>query len=177
LSVSKQYAVDFSVADRENHRHISMRAGRRFLDAFFMRATDRVGLQFLRYLLVGGIATVFDFGAFVLLIAGGIHYLLANGIAFAIGVSVNYVLSVLWVFSSRAMDSRIVEFLIFVLVGVAGLGISEACMFVGVDIVHFHYTMAKLGAIACALIWNFAARKLLLFRGSSFAAQAGKQLP
>ncbi len=154
-----------------------MRAARRFFDAFFMRATDRVGLQFLRYLFVGGIATVFDFGAFVLLVAGGTHYLLANVIAFAIGVSVNYVLSVRWVFSSRVIDSKIIEFLIFVIIGMAGLGISEASIYIGVDIVHFHYTTAKLVAIACALMWNFAARKLLLFRGSSCAAQAGEQLP
>ncbi len=121
--------------------------------------------QFLRYAVVGGIATVADFGTLVLAKSGlGLHYLVANALGFCVGLVTCYALSILWVFSERSLKSPAVEFAIFAVIGVLGLGISQLCMIVGVEWAGAHYTLAKVGAVFCTLMWNFFIRKGLLFR-------------
>lgn len=138
--------------------------------ALFVQASNRLGVQFVRYLFVGGIATVFDFGVFMLLASKGMRPLIAHTLAFVVGVTVNYLLSIRWVFSSRTMNSRVAEVLVFVAVGIAGLGISGATLSLGIQWARLSNAVAKLGAICSSLIWNFAARKALLFRADNLAA-------
>mgnify|MGYP000884172788 CR=1 FL=1 len=178
-SIVKHEGGELPLANRGRTSAGSTGRARRLIDNALVQTTDRISVQFLRYLVVGGVATIFDFGVFLLLTdnhTAGVHYLLANALAFAVGVSVNYVLSVRWVFSSRAMESRITEFVVFVVVGIVGLGISETALFLGVEYVHLKHPLAKLGAIGSALVWNFAARKLLLFRGCRPRAAARSAL-
>lgn len=133
--------------------------------ALALGATERLDIQFARYLVAGGIATVFDFGTLILLTSGvGLHYLLSNACGFTVGVIANYLLSVYWVFSYRRLRSKRAEFAIFALIGIGGLGVSELCMYAGVDMVGLHYSLAKIVATGCALAWNFSVRKLMLFR-------------
>ena len=64
-------------------------------------------IQFFRYTFVGGIAFLVDFGTLVLLTEVlNLHYLISAGIAFILGLTVNYLLSISWVFNNRAMDNR-----------------------------------------------------------------------
>ena len=92
------------------------------------------------------------------------NYLLSNIVAFVVGLSVNYALSTRWVFGTRNVRSPLSEFLVFGLVGVAGLGLSEAVMFVGVGVLGQPYQLAKIAAVGVGFFWNFGARKALLFR-------------
>ena len=56
--------------------------------------------QLARYSLVGGIAFIVDFGLFALcLYALEWHYLLANLMGLTAGLTLNYALSIRWVFS------------------------------------------------------------------------------
>ena len=143
-----------------------------FLDELFLWISKLLGgksrllyVQFFRYLLVGGIATVVDFGILGILTSGlDIHYLISNVFSFLAGLVTNYFLSIRWVFPARTIKSRTAEFVVFGVVGLAGLAISELCMYVGVEAIRLHYTWAKCIAVACALLWNFGVRKLLLFR-------------
>ncbi|MBO7383125.1 MAG: GtrA family protein [Fibrobacter sp.] len=124
--------------------------------------------QFLRYLLTGGLAFAADFGLFALcLYVFNWHYLAANLVGLVAGLVLNYTLSILWVFSAcrRFFAKRkVTEFLIFAMVGVAGVGINQLLMYLMVGQLALNEMVSKLIAAALVLGWNFGARKLMLFR-------------
>jgi putative flippase GtrA len=121
--------------------------------------------QFYRYALVGGIAFCFDFGAlFVLSRFLGIHYLISAVIAFLIGLAVNYALSTAFVFAKSSVENKGIAFLIFALIGVAGLGLNELFIWLFTEIAGLHYLLSKVVSTAFVYLWNFFARKYSLFR-------------
>jgi putative flippase GtrA len=121
--------------------------------------------QFARYLLVGGGAFAIDFSALYLLTEFiGFHYLVSAAISFLLGLITNYWLSRLWVFNQRSVKNITVEFAIFAFIGIVGLGLNEGIIWFIAEKVHFHYMTAKAISAAIVLVWNFGARKLVLFR-------------
>lgn len=132
--------------------------------AAVLRPTSSLFDQFLRYLVVGGIAFVVDFGClFTITEALGVHYLLSASIAFMAGLATNYVLSITWVFDTRRSQNGILEFAVFAGIGIIGLGLNALIMWVFTDLMLFHYLQSKIVSTAVVLLWNFLARKLLLF--------------
>ena len=125
--------------------------------------------QFLRYLVTGGFAFVADFGLFALCLYGfGWHYLLANLVGLVAGLVLNYLMSVLWVFTAckRILKTQKgIEFVLFALVGIAGVGINQVLMYLMVDGLGINEMVSKMIAAVLVLMWNFGARKLMLFRG------------
>jgi putative flippase GtrA len=120
--------------------------------------------QFVQYVIVGGLAFVVDFAVLYLLTDQvGLHYLLSASIAFLLGLCVNYLLCVVWIFDFRVMNSRAHEFAIFGLVGVAGLALNNMLMWVLTDLADLHYLASKLVAAALILLFNFSARRSILF--------------
>lgn len=129
--------------------------------------------QFLRYFLVGGAAFMVDFTLlFVLTEFGQIHYLLSASAAFMAGVTVNYALSVSWVFSNRSIDNRMHEFAIFAVIGILGLVFNAALIWLFTELIGFHYLGSKMVAAALIFLFNFGARKVLLFSGKRPPKQA-----
>ncbi len=123
--------------------------------------------EFLRATIVGLIATGADFAALIGLVEGlRVHYLIANGCSYAFGTAVNYLLSVRWAFGARSLRSPTAEFCVFAAAGVVGLGISQAGMYAFTGWFRWHYAQAKVLSVACHFVWNFASRKVLLFRGA-----------
>ena len=129
--------------------------------------------QFLRYLVTGGFAFVADFGLFALCLYGfGWHYLLANLVGLVAGLVLNYLMSVLWVFTAckRILKTQKgIEFVLFALVGIAGVGINQVLMYLMVDGLGINEMVSKMIAAVLVLMWNFGARKLMLFRGKKSA--------
>jgi putative flippase GtrA len=97
----------------------------------------------------------------------GLYYLVSAVIAFVVGLSVNYVLSVLWVFKHRRIQSGIAEFVIFCLIGVSGAVVMLASMWFLTEILHLHYLLSKAASSVLVFAVNFVLRKYLLFRPSS----------
>lgn len=122
-------------------------------------------VQFFRYGLVGGAAFAVDFGSLYLLTDfAGLHYLASAALAFLLGLCTNYALSVSWVFPTRNLRSRWLEFLLFGLIGGVGLGLNEVVLWALTEGVGLHYLLSKVGAAGVVFLWNFFARKLSLFR-------------
>ena len=125
--------------------------------------------QFLRYLVTGGLAFVVDFGLFALcLYVCGWHYLLANLVGLVAGLVLNYAMSIVWVFTTcnRTLEKqKTVEFILFAIVGIAGVGINQHLMYLMVDGLSLNEMLSKMVAAVLVLMWNFGARKLMLFRG------------
>ena len=124
--------------------------------------------QFLRYLVTGGLAFVVDFGLFALcLYIWEWHYLLANLVGLVAGLVLNHTMSIVWVFTAceRTLEKRkVMEFTLFALVGIAGVGINQLLMFLMVGVFDWNEMLSKMIAAVLVLMWNFGARKLMLFR-------------
>lgn len=128
--------------------------------------TQNLLIQLFRYLLVGGTAFAVDFGLLWGLTEWcGLHYLFAAALSFIAGLTVNYVLSIRWVFSEHTLRSRAVEFSVFAVIGVVGLGLNEAIIRFATECLKCHYMASKLISAAVVFFWNFLARKYLLFYG------------
>jgi len=90
-------------------------------------------------------------------------YLAAATASFLAGLCVAYVLSVSLVFKFRRLQDQRLEFASFTAIGAVGLAVNSAAMSVGVKFLGLHYLIAKCGAAGCTFLWNFAARRQLLF--------------
>ena len=128
--------------------------------------TSDVRIQLVRYLVSGGTAFLVDAGLLALLTEcfGREHLLLWTAIAFSAGLVITYLFSILWVFDKRNLKSRAAEMSVFALIGVSGLGLTELLMWLFADKAGIHYMIAKVITTVLVFFWNFAAKKLLLFR-------------
>lgn len=134
------------------------------LQSAFKGKTNNTLLQLFRYTFVGGFAFIVDFGTlFFLTEFFHIHYLVSAGIAFLFGLIINYFLSVMWVFSCRTMESQLMEFFLFTLIGLVGLGLTEIFLWILTDILLIYYLISKIITTTVVYFWNFFIRKLILF--------------
>ena len=141
-----------------------MKPGHLFKRLFY-GTTDRLLVQFVRYFFVGGFAFVVDFGLlYILTEYAGLHYLLSATLSFISGLLVNYVISCIWVFSNSKFKNRLVEFLFFAAIGVVGLLLNDVLIWLFTDCIGTHYMFSKIVAAAIVYLWNFFARKYLVFR-------------
>ncbi|MEJ2421598.1 MAG: GtrA family protein [Acidobacteriota bacterium] len=136
-----------------------------FVSRVLTGSTDSLLLQMARYVIVGGAAFVLDFSTLFLLTHYlGIYYLVSAAISFLLGLVLNYLLSITWVFSRRNMKDQRAEFVVFALIGVAGLGLNELVLWLFTGLIGFNYLVSKCLSGVIVLMWNFSARKLSLFR-------------
>ncbi len=127
--------------------------------------TDNTYIQLFRYTFVGGISFLFDFTAlYVLTEYFMLHYLVSAAFAFLLGLSINYLLSVTWVFKSRNLENRFAEFVVYSLIGVAGLVLNELIIWVFTEFMLVHYLGSKMISTVVVYLFNFSIRKILLFR-------------
>ena len=117
-----------------------------------------------RYLGASAAALAVDFGTYSGLIRlGGVDYLVAAPIGFALGLATIYALSVRWVFRHRRLKDARAEFALFALLGLAGLAINQGIIYAGVEWFALAYEVAKLASAGVVFCFNFGSRKLLLF--------------
>jgi len=121
--------------------------------------------QLIRSVGVSLVSFGLDFGVLALLTeAAGLHYLLSAGISFLLGTTLSWLLSVRWVFDLRTRSSKLLEYGLFVMVGVVGLGLNEALLWLFTDRAGLYYLLSKIIAASLVFFWNFGMRKALLFR-------------
>jgi putative flippase GtrA len=90
-------------------------------------------------------------------------YLAAATTSFLVGLLLGYALSVALVFKYRRLKDRRLEFASFAAIGLVGVAINAAAMAFGVKYLGLHYLVAKIGASGFTFLWNFTARRQLLF--------------
>lgn len=96
-------------------------------------------------------------------------------IGFGVGALVAYLLSIRWVFRQRAFASApAVEFLAFVGIGIAGLGLTQVLLWLGVVKLHLLPELVKLAAAVVTFVFNYLVRKTLLFAASAHALHTRK---
>ena len=131
------------------------------------RPTAPLAREFVRYAVAAGLASCVDVGVLVVLTSSlGVYYLHAAAIAFGAGLLTSYLLSITWVFQARTWQNPWVELGLFMLIGGIGLLGCGVCMWVLTEYVHLHYLCAKMGSALVVFLWNFVAKKWLVFRRS-----------
>ena len=119
-------------------------------------------IQLIRFGIVGVIATAIDVGVLALLKeVAHMDVLVASALSFSVSVVVNYILSMLWVFKSKG-ESKAKEFVIFVLLSVGGLLITQLVMWLGTELAEIYYLAVKIFAIIFESTYNFITRKIFL---------------
>ncbi len=136
-----------------------MRTGRLWVEEFF------------KYVVVGGVAFVADFGTMVLSqefffarFAWGVY--MAAMLGFVVGLVVNYTLSLWFVFTKDRYADRgrnVGSFLAFGVIGAMGLAWTELGMWLGVHVLSLNYMLVKVFVTAAVLAWNYLGRKWLVF--------------
>jgi putative flippase GtrA len=150
--------VESSAKAPQNLRALTARS-------FLIEPTNDALVQFVRYTIAGSAALVVDFCVLFLLTRfGAVYYLLSAAVGFVVGLSINYGLSTAWVFGHRKLHNHTAEFVIFTVIGIAGLGLNELGMWLLTSKAHAYYLVAKLFTAAAVYIWNFGIRKVILFR-------------
>jgi len=132
---------------------------RRWADALLTLWTE-----ISRYALVSVGALAIDYGMFLAVITvSPARYQIGNVVGFLAGVTAAYIGSVLWVFSERRFDSRVLEFILFVAAGLGGLAVGSAVLAVGVEVTNFDPRIVKLFAVGASFVFNYGVRRALLF--------------
>jgi len=130
----------------------------------FRGPTTPLARELVRYTVAGGLASLVDVGMLVVLTQGlGVYYLHAAAIAFGCGLLTSYLLSIGWVFQARTWQNPWMELGLFTLIGGMGLLWCGVCMWLLTEYAHLHYLCSKVVSALVVFLWNFVAKKWLLF--------------
>jgi len=125
--------------------------------------------EFLRYGISGTTAFACDFAVLVLLTElFEIHYLISNIAGYATGLIVSYLLNIKFVFKYRVFGHRQgQEFTYFTVIVLVGLALSEAAMYLLTEGAEINYMWAKVISVCLVFLFNYFAKKFLLFHAPS----------
>jgi len=130
----------------------------------FRTPTHKISIQTLRYGIAGAAAFTIDASTlYVLTEFAGLEYLVSASFGFMLGMLVSYLLDSNWVFNTHSLQNRKVEILLFVLMGMVGLGINELVIWLFTDLAGVYYMLSKVFASVAVYLWNFFSRRYLLF--------------
>lgn len=161
-----------------------MAKGNTKLKAFVEK--HHVFCEIVRFLIVGGIATVVDMFVMGLVLYAfdpslypkfyNIFYgggqpstaatVVGTGCGFIAGLIVNYVLSIFFVFEHKGKSKSAGGFLIFTLLSAVGLGIHLLGMYLGYTVIGINEWIVKIVLTVIVLIYNYVSKRLLLFKKS-----------
>jgi len=119
--------------------------------------------ELIGYLIASALALAVDTGIYAAALALGVPLALAAVLGFVGGVSCAYLCSVHFVFRARRLQDRSSEFAGFVAIGLAGLVLTEALLWLFVTRLNLPPVPAKLATAGFVFIFNFGVRKALLF--------------
>lgn len=135
------------------------------LKKLFVGKTNKTLIHVFRSILSSNLGFYVDFGLLAFLVEIlGLNYLVAASVSFTAGTTLTYFFSVRWIFARRNVRDRRIEYLLFIAVGVIGVLLNGALLWVFTELVGVHYLLSKIIVSGAVFFWNFFARKRLLFR-------------
>lgn len=125
--------------------------------------SSKLLMQICKFGIVGSVAFLIDY---IILIFSkevlGLHTLNSAALGFSISVIFNYLASVKWIFTINHNNSKSRIFILFIILSIIGLLITEVIMYFGTDIFNFNYMIVKIIATFIVMVFNFITRKTFL---------------
>lgn len=140
--------------------------------------------EILRFLIIGGLATIVDFLAMGIIlywfnpnlyphfynvwIDGGnpstLATIIGTAIGFIAGLIFNYIFSIIFVFQEKGNSQTTKGFIIFTLLSLGGLFIHILGMYLGYNILGINEWVVKIFFTIVVLIYNYITRKIFIFK-------------
>lgn len=121
-------------------------------------------VQLFLYLIVGGLATLVEWGAFYELNQRlTVHYMAATALAFALSTFANWGFGRLILFRVSNQNTWF-ELVKIYAVSIIGLLFNIGIMYVEVDKLLMDEMLSKMIATGIVFIWNFLIRKLVIYK-------------
>lgn len=138
------------------------------LSEMLAKSSDNLLIQLFRYTIVGGLSFLVDYALLIFLTEiAGFNIIVSATVSFIAGLSVNYYISTRWVFHNSNISDKRLEFLIYALVGVAGLVLNDLALYLFTDFIEIHYAIAKPLTATIVYGWNFFARRYIIFNSNN----------
>ena len=129
-----------------------------------MAISDLVLLKFIKFCAVGFSGMILDFGAtWIFKEKVKVNKYISNSIGFIFAATSNYMLNRYWTFHSGNKQIA-TEYLLFMLISIAGLGINNFVIFLLHDKLKLNFYLAKVFAVGVVTMWNFGMNFLFTFR-------------
>jgi len=120
-----------------------------------MKSTSAAMIRILKFSAVGLSTFALDlFLLYVLIDDCGWNYILATGVAFAIAVSLNYVMDRRWVFKGTLRSVK-AGYVVFMAIGCVGAVIAMTGMSILVGVFHINYVFARIAIAGMVGAWNY----------------------
>jgi len=119
--------------------------------------------QFLKYLIVGFVSFVSEYGFFAFLFLFlKLNELIANTIALGTIFWLNFLLNKFWSFKSKGNIARqaILYFILFVF----NMSFSNVFIYLSSEVFNIYPLVSKIIAMALIVIWNFLLYKYIIYR-------------
>ncbi len=143
--------------------------------------------EIIRFLIVGGLATIVDFFAMGVTIycfapqlyphlynvwVGGknpstMATIVGTGIGFIAGLIFNYIFSIIFVFHEKGQSRSAKGFILFTLLSLGGLLIHIIGMYLGYDLLNINEWIIKIVLTIVVLIYNYITRKIFIFKAKT----------
>ncbi len=132
--------------------------------AVLVGRSRHLGDEAARYLVVGILSAVIEWGGFAFLRSGlGWGTIAATLTGHGASIAVNYVLSAFWVFRWRRHPRILVELPCFLLIAAVSLSLNVGIMTAAEHFFAITGMVAKIPASIVVAIWAMAAKRLWLF--------------
>ena len=151
-------------------------------DSFFHQ--HKTLAEILRFLIIGGFATIIDFivmgvvlyifdpnlypNFFNVFIGGAepstIATVVGTGAGFLAGLVFNYIFSVIFVYNEKGNSKSAKGFLMFTLLSLVGLFIHIGGMWLGFDVLGINEWVVKIALTILVLVYNYISKKLIIFK-------------
>jgi glycosyltransferase involved in cell wall biosynthesis len=159
-----QMSVSYSGRTYEEGKKIGYRDGFRALYCIFHYNAPKapVAVQFLIYILIGGLSALVNIVLFMIFVNLGLDYNISIPAAFALAAVMNYLLCITFLFRHKAKWKAAGEIVVYFLV-VCGVAVIDFSTTMGLLTSGFAPWLAKSIASIVGLIFNFLGRKYFVF--------------
>jgi len=122
-------------------------------------------LQFLKYVVVGGLAALINFGLLLLFTeVFGIYYLISTTLSNFLALLFNFFVANIFVFNGSVIKNKFIEMVCVFAIGLFGVALNSLLMFIFTDGFKIEYYFSQIICTGLVLIWNFAGRKLFIYK-------------
>ena len=126
----------------------------------------RIVIQILNFVIIGGFTTLVDLCVLIFTTERlNIPYFISNLLSFSISLSINYFLSMRFVFVVNNRKSK-KDGLMFAVLSILGLVLNQSILVILTHYFGLFYVYSKIIAIFVVMVWNFVSKKLYFERRS-----------